>query len=174
MDLIVFNCPKCDQELEVDSSGAGEEITCPACAQQIRIPAPTAANLKASASEAVGEQGNWGGPAVNAIASSAAAKVEMHLRVPVHDTPQDHLITKALAPLEVAAKESDRKLRIKCIRHVDCVEVGRDRFEEMVANFLAKAGEHNVVSINTVAYTHIDVASQKLLTDFGVLIVYKG
>ena len=174
MDLIVFNCPKCDQELEVDSSGAGEEITCPACAQQIRIPAPTAANLKPAATDAAVEPGQWGAPAVNAIASSAAAKVEMHLRVPVHDKPQDHLITKPLVPLEAAAKETDRKLRIKCIRHVDCVEVGRDRFEEMVANFLAKAGEQNVVSINTVAYTHIDVASQKLLTDFGVMIVYKG
>jgi hypothetical protein len=74
----------------------------------------------------------------------------------------------------VAAKETDRKLRIKCIRHVDCVEVGRDRFEEMVGNFLAKAGEQNVVSINTITYTHIDVASQKLLTDYGVMIVFKG
>ena len=41
----------------------------------------------------------------HSIASSAAAKVEMHLRVPVHKSPGASLIEKPLAPLEVAAKE---------------------------------------------------------------------
>src|SRR5437867_2919385 len=35
---IVFNCPKCDQELAVDSSGGGSEINCPACGEKIVIP----------------------------------------------------------------------------------------------------------------------------------------
>src|SRR5579872_1008627 len=121
MDL-VFNCPMCDQELEVDASGAGEEINCPACGKAIRIPEPNvppAAPAPAPAEGAPVEGGGWGGPPRNAIASSAAAKVEKHLKVPVRAVPTEKLIAKGPVPLEVAAKESDRQLRVKCIRHVD-------------------------------------------------------
>ena len=45
---------------------------------------------------------------------------------------------------------------------------------ERVADFLAKIGQENIISINTFAYTHLDIGSQKLLTDFGVMIVFKG
>jgi hypothetical protein len=109
----------------------------------------------------------------NPIASSAAAKVEMHLRVPSNKAPEV-LIAKALAPLEVAAKESDRKMRVKTIKHTDCIEVGHDKFDEFVTNFLLKVGEPNIISINTLTYTHLDIGSQKLMTDFGVMIVYRG
>jgi MoxR-like ATPase len=34
----VFNCPKCDQELSVDESWAGEEINCPACKNAVLVP----------------------------------------------------------------------------------------------------------------------------------------
>ena len=80
----------------------------------------------------------------------------------------ERLIAKPLPPLEVAAKESDRHLRVKCIRHVDCVEVGHDRFDQVVTSFLSKIGDTNLVSITTIAYSHIDISSQKLLTDYGV------
>jgi hypothetical protein len=111
---------------------------------------------------------------VNPIASSAAAKVEMHLRVPVHQTPTASLIEKPLAPLEFAAKESDKKIRVKTIRHTDCVEVGHDKFDETLTNFLAKVGESNIISLTTISYTHLDIGTQKLLTDYGVLIVFRG
>jgi DNA-directed RNA polymerase subunit RPC12/RpoP len=171
---VIFNCPKCNQELEVDASGAGEEIECPSCGERIRIPTQDATGAP------VQPAGGWaaapGQPQpVNAIAASAAAKVERHLKVPVRaDTKGQMLIAKALPPLEVAAKESDRLLRIKCIRHVDCVEVGHDKFDEVVTAFLGKIGETNLVSLTTIAYSHIDISSQKLLTDYGVMIVYRG
>ena len=98
----------------------------------------------------------------------------MHLKVPVRDAPGEMLITKPPPPLEVAAKESDKRIRTKTIRRIDCVEVGHDRFDEVVSDFLAKVGEANIISINPVTYTHIDIGSQKLLTDFGVFIVYRG
>jgi hypothetical protein len=109
----------------------------------------------------------------NPIASSAAAKVEMHLRVPSNKAPEV-LIAKPLAPVEVAAKESDRKMRVKTIKHTDCVEVGHDKFDEVVTNFLVRIGETNIISITTLSYTHLDIGSQKLMTDFGVMIVYRG
>jgi hypothetical protein len=176
MDL-VFNCPSCDQELEVDASGAGEQINCPACGKLIRIPESDAAGgvPVPTAPPGIDLAGTPGhGQPINAIAASAAAKVERHLRVPVHATPAEKLITKPPVPLEVAAKESDRQLRVKCIRHVDCVEVGRDKFDETVSAFLGRVGEQNVVSVNTISYSMVDVGSQKLLTDYGVMVVYRG
>ena len=170
---VIFNCPKCDQELAVDSSGAGSEINCPSCGEAIVIPAPERNTLRPGADHIPGAPRMESNP-VNPIASSAAAKVEMHLRVPVHKTPAASLIEKPLVPLEVAAKDSDRKMKVKTIKHTDCIEVGHDKFDEVVTNFLTKVGEPNVVSITTLTYTHLDIGTQKLMTDFGVMIVYKG
>jgi len=100
--------------------------------------------------------------------------VEMHLKVPVHAQPTASLIAKAAKPLEVAAKESDRKLRVKTIRHTDCVEVGHDRFDEMVSDFLQKIGETQVVSVTPLTYSHLDIGSQKIMSEYAVMIVYKG
>jgi hypothetical protein len=171
---VVFNCPKCEQELAVDSSGAGSEINCPSCNAPIVIPAAETVAARSGLEGAVGAPRGEVHP-VNPIASSAAAKVEMHLRVPMHATPTESLITKPPPPLEVAAaKETDKKIRVRTIKHTDCVEVGHDKFDEVVSNFLAKIGESSVINITTLTYTHLDIGSQKLLTDFGVMIVYRG
>jgi hypothetical protein len=170
MDLI-FNCPKCDQELAVDASGAGTEIECPNCGEPITIPEPKGAPVR----------GNENGPGtsrveahpINAIAASAAAKIERHLKVPVRATTES-LIEKPLIPLEVAAKESDRKIKVKTIKHTDCIEVGHDKFDEMLSSFLIKVGEPNVISITPLTYTHLDIGSQKLMTDYAVMVVYRG
>jgi hypothetical protein len=173
---VIFTCPKCEQELAVDSSGAGSEIDCPSCGEPIVIPEPnvvprTGAGIPTLPPEATGAR-IAPNPA-NPIAASAAAKVEMHLRVPSNKAPEV-LIAKPLAPLEVAAKESDRKIRVKTIKHTDCIEVGHDKFDEFVTNFLVKVGEPNIISISTLNYTHLDIGTQKLLTDFGVMIIYRG
>jgi len=167
---IIFNCPECEQELSVDSSGAGTEISCPTCDAKIVVPPSPPGAVAAPPPEAVHDAAH----PINPIAASAAAKVEMHLKVPMHAEPSASLIEKPLPPLEVAAKEVDKKVRIKTIRRIDCVEVGHDRFDDAVTTFLGKVGESNIISINTLAYTHIDIGSQKLLTDYGVLIVYRG
>ena len=65
-------------------------------------------------------------------------------------------------------------MRVKTIRHTDCIEVGHDRFDEFVTNFLQKIGEANVVSITPMTYTHIDIGSQKIMTEYAVMVVYKG
>jgi DNA-directed RNA polymerase subunit RPC12/RpoP len=170
---VIFNCPKCEQELAVDSSGAGSEINCPSCGEPIVIPSPERSILRAGADHLPAEARLEGAP-VNPIASSAAAKLEMHLKVPVHKTPAASLIEKPRAPLEFAAKETDKKIKVKTIKHTDCIEVGHDKFDEVVTSFLARVGEPNIVSITTLTYSHIDIGSQKLLTDFGVMVVYKG
>ena len=172
---VIFNCPKCEQELAVDSAGAGQEINCPSCGEAIIIPRGDGAGRGLSGDSSRG--GGGGGiptiAPVSAMASSAAAKVEMHLRVPVHKTTES-LIEKPLAPLEVAAKETDKKIRVKTIRHTDCIEVGHDKFDEMTTNFLVKVGEANIISITPLTYTHLDIGSQKLMTEYGIMVVYRG
>ena len=170
---VIFNCPKCEQELAVDSTGAGTEINCPACGETIVIPTPELVVNRAGVDTGGGAARLEVHP-VNPIASSAAAKVEMHLRVSDHKSPSQPLIAKPLVPLEAAAKESDKKIRVKTIKHTDCIEVGHDKFDEVVSGFLGKIGETNVISITTLTYTHLDIGTQKLLTDFGVMVVYRG
>jgi hypothetical protein len=171
---IIFNCPKCDQELEVDSSGAGSEINCPSCDEVIEIPQPGTKGARTSGADSSGRIPVATAAPLNPIATSAAAKVEKHLKVPVHSRPTESLIAKPLPPLDVTAKETDKKMRVKVIRHTDCVEVGHDKFEETVSNFLAKVGEPNVISITPLTYTHLDIGTQKLMTDYAVMVVYRG
>jgi DNA-directed RNA polymerase subunit RPC12/RpoP len=156
---VIFNCRHCNQELSVDASGAGTEIECPSCGGRIVIPQPGPAAHEVHV--------------INPIKASAAAKEEHHFTVPVHDKPTEMLIAKPLPPLDVAAKEGI-KLRVKTIRHAECVEVGHDRFDEVVTAFLSKVGNENVVSINTLSYEHFDIGTQKVMADYGVLVVYRG
>jgi DNA-directed RNA polymerase subunit RPC12/RpoP len=170
---IIFNCPKCEQELAVDVTASGSEITCPSCNENIVIPAAgTPGTRTASATDSLPTAGEV--HPVNPIASSAAAKVEMHLKVPVRTQPTERLIEKAPKPLEVAAKESDRRIKVKTIRRVDCVEVGHDHFDETVTKFIQQVGEQHILQYIPVTYTYVDIGSQKILTDFGVMMVYRA
>jgi hypothetical protein len=153
---IAFSCTHCHQQLEVDASAAGSKIQCPSCAQPLVVPEPDITMLHH----------------VDAMASSAGAKEEKHFSVPVHDRPTEVLVKQVAKAEEVSGTE--RTLKIRAIKRVDCIEVGKDRFEEVVSSFLNRVGQENVISINTMNYSHIDMATRTLLNDFGVLIVYKG
>ena len=153
---VMFTCPSCKQQLEADSSLSGTSINCPACNAEISIPEPDPANVKTS--------------------NAAAMPVEeKHFVVPVSEKPTESLIQKAQPPLEVAAKRDGRKsIMVKCIRHGDCVEVGKDKFDETVTQFLDGIGQENVVNISTFNYSHIDLGSRQMVQDYGVMVVYKG
>jgi hypothetical protein len=145
------------QELIVEATGAGSEIECPACKTSLMVPEADAANVHT----------------VNPISTSAAAKEELHFSVPQSDKPVEPLIKKAIPSLEVA-KDGEKVLRIKTIRRTDCVEVDSDRFDERVTEFLQLIGEKNLVSITAVNYSHEDMATKAIITDYGVLMVFKG
>jgi DNA-directed RNA polymerase subunit RPC12/RpoP len=171
---IIFNCPDCEQEMAVDSSGAGSEIQCPSCGQKITIPADAPSAPPAPPAP------HAPAPAVHAdtshqhtIASSAAAKVEMHLKVPVRDKPGEVLIAKPKAA-EAPVKGAAKKLRMRTIRHATCIESGHDKFDERVSEFLNQIGEADIISTHIIAYTHFDVSIQKMMDDYGLLIVYRG
>jgi DNA-directed RNA polymerase subunit RPC12/RpoP len=163
---IIFDCPNCSQELAVDSSGAGTNIECPACGDTITIPAGP---QKPPDSRELAVPNLTASP----ITSSAAAKVEKHLKVPVRSTPEEPLIAKAKPPLG-ARVVGDKQVRIRTIRRAACVESGHDNFDDVVSKFLLEVGEPNLLSVHPVGYTFFDVATQKMLTDYGLVIVYRG
>ncbi len=162
---IVFNCPNCDQELAVDSAGAGTDIECPSCGEKITIPAPPANAAPVEPAPSL---------AASPISTSAAAKVEMHLKVPVRDTPGERLIVKAKAPLEAVARGAGKQIRTRTIRHATCIEAGHDKFDEVITKFLNEVGEPNIIGIHTISYSFLDIGTQKLLNDYGLLVVYRG
>ena len=83
-------------------------------------------------------------------------------------------VKKSSVPLEVAVKGAAKKIRIHTIRHSTCIESGHDRFDEKTSEFLNEVGETNLIGVHTVNYTFLDIGTQKILTDFGLLIVYRG
>ena len=167
---IIFNCPNCEQELEVDQSGAGSNIECPNCSETITIPA--ASNPKVT----TGSLPPVPPPPPPAASSTApvAPKLELHLKVPVRDSPSAPLIGKSKPPLEVVQKGAGKRLRVRTIRRASCVESGHDYFDERVADFLQEVGESNLVGMHTVTYEYFDVGVQKIVADYGLLVIFRG
>jgi ribosomal protein S27E len=180
---VIFNCPNCEQELQVEASAAGSEISCPTCNTTLVIPTtdeaksvvesqtPAPVGVTAPVSETTAATS---GEHSGAMASSAAGKLHMHFVVPQHDKPTDSLIKKPNKPLEVAAKDTEKKIRTKTIRHTDCIEVGKDRYDEFVSEFLQKVGRDNIISISPINYTHMDLGTRALMTEYGVTVIYIG
>src|SRR5262245_41220733 len=130
-----FNCPRCEQEFVVDTSLAGTTVECPSCNASIIVPQPAPGAV----------------PPIPAPAAPAlGGKEEKHYVVPLHEGPSEVLIKKPAPTLEVAAREEEKKIRVHCIRRVDCMEVGKDHFDERVTEFLQKVGHQYIISINTV------------------------
>jgi ribosomal protein S27E len=167
---IIFNCPNCDQELAVDQAGAGSQIECPNCSENLTIPASSTGKVTTGSLPPVPPPP----VATSPIATPAAAKVELHLKVPVRDKPSAPLIDKPRPPLEVVQKGARKKLRSHTIRHASCVESGHDKFDEKVSEFLQQVGEGSIISIHTINYEHFDVGIQKIVTDYGLIIIFRG
>lgn len=165
---IVFNCPNCEQELAVDQSGAGSQIDCPACNESITIPAGSKVTTGPLPPVTPPPSDK------STVATSAAAKVSLNLKLPVRDKPGELLIDKPRPPLEIVQKGAGKKLRIHTIRRAQCVESGHDHFDERVSEFLNQVTETNLVGVHIINYEHFDVGIQKIVTDYGVLIVFRG
>ena len=156
---ISFKCAVCEQQLEVDASAAGSTIECPSCGSSVSIPPPDPASLLAAATP----------PPVE------PPKEEKHFSVPVHEhAPPQELIQKPAVPLEIAARKGDKIMKIKTIKRVNCVESGKDHFDERVSAFIEQAGQLNIVSIHPINYSYSEVGGKQILEDYGVMIVFKG
>ena len=169
---IIFDCPHCNQELSVDAAGAGQEIECPTCHETIVIPAES--QKSAPTNPPAPSEAHAPSLAPSAIHSSAAAKIERHLKVPVRDKPSEILVAKPNPTLGVRKTGGAKQLRIHTIRRAACIESGHDKFDEVVTNFLNDVGEENIKEIDTISYNYFDVVTQKILVDYGVIVIYRG
>ena len=185
---ITFKCPICDQELVVDASYAGETIECPECTADIVVPPPE--GQEAETAEETNEESTepetpltesqrlampGSGQVINPMASSAAAREHKTFSVPVREegAKAETLIQKPQAPLDASAKKWGKGVAIKTIRRIDCMEVGKDLFEEKVTEFINTIGHDRILEIQTITYTFQDLATKALMTDFGVMILYR-
>ena len=167
---ITFNCTSCGQELAADEAGAGSEIECPSCAKPILIP-----KLEGVVAVAATTAGTTSGPVEAAPAPHVPGPedvgVKHHFAVPLRDGPTEVLVKKRESVQD--SRPDKHGLRSRCIRRIDCLEVGKDHFDERVTDFLEKVGDGNVVSVNTINYSYVDLGSRQILTDYGVFILYK-
>jgi transcription elongation factor Elf1 len=154
---ITFNCPHCGVTLEVDSDASGQQFNCPSCAKSVTVPASGPSSIRPPSRQL---------PPV--------PKDDKKYAVPVTDRPTESLIKKPSKTLEASAKDAKPGLKVRTIRHSDCKEVGKDLFDSIVSEFLAEIGDQAIVSITPINYSYVDLGTQKLLTDFGVMIVFRG
>jgi DNA-directed RNA polymerase subunit RPC12/RpoP len=168
---IIFNCPHCEQELAVDQSGAGSDIECPNCATSITIPMSSNPKVTTGSLPAMPPP-----PATNvgSTATPPPAKPELHLKVPVRDKPSAPLIDKPKPPLGAVPKGEGKQVRIRTIRRATCIESGHDYFDDRAGAFLQEVGEANIIAMHTISYEFFDVSMQKIVSDYGLLVVYRG
>lgn len=176
MEDVIFNCPHCEQELQADDTMIGTEIECPSCHQNLTIPEGRPVTRPESSGEEATGATDEVDPTIHLskspTATSAAAKMEHHFKVPQREKAEEKLIEKPLATLEKSATQGVQ-IRIKTFRRSDCVEVGKDLFDEVVSKFLGNIGEPNIIGVHPINYSHQDLSSRDWVTDFGVIIIYK-
>ena len=55
----------------------------------------------------------------------------------------------------------------------ECSELGHDKFDVVLNEFLTTLNRDQLISIQSVNYAHFDPSTQKYLDDFGAMIVYQ-
>lgn len=161
---ISFRCSNCGQELAMDESGAGAQIQCPTCNTALIVPKVTSGGAPSASQKVIPPP----------PPPTAPAHEEKHFSVPVHEGPTEMLVEHKRDELLEPKKSGPKQVKVRCIKRTDCVEVGKDLFDHVVSEFLGKVGEENIINISPLNYTHVDMGSRQILTDYGVMIVYKG
>ena len=174
---VSFNCVKCNQELEVEQDMIGEQIECPTCSEVLTIPdhkaAPPSAPSLPPPSPKTEEPAASAPPPLPEPPPAAPPKERHSLAVPMREGPGENLVKKKITAEPADTTLQAKQFRIRCIKRINCVEVGHDLFEEKVAKAIEKIGSDNVVSLHPVAYGYMDTTGH-MLPDYGVMIVYKG
>lgn len=190
---ILFNCTNCSQEMSVEQAAIGAEIDCPNCGVKLVIPEgvpdpesmPDEQTAETTETPAV-EGGKASAPAPPKVEAPKEVEPPKKLAVPIRakDGPKerleefDHKGVKSKSEIEkekalMGGDKKEVQIRVKTIRRNQCLEMGHDNFDAAVGDFLRSIDEKSVISINTTSYSYFD-SQGKPLSDYGVLIVYKG
>jgi len=158
MSDLNFDCPQCGQNLTTDESLSGSDIECPSCDKPISIPAADDPNVKRVEADA--------------LTPPVTDEPEpQKIAVPVHSGGEE-LLKKASSKKEEEIT-GDGKICVKTIKRGECIELGQDKFDEILNQFLEKFTRDQIISIQSVNYAHFDPTTQKYLDDYGAMIVYE-
>lgn len=161
---IVINCPHCNQEMVIDDSGVGQNVPCPTCSKDFVIPQgrPEEEVMKEHAAKA-------------ATASTPAAPKPEEKK----EEKKPQLSKEEAAALLPGARKGPSKnqseekpgIRMKCIQHHHCCDMGKDHFAETVEKTLEAIDPKDIINISPVAYSYKD-SQGEMLQDFGVMVIY--
>ncbi len=65
------------------------------------------------------------------------------------------------------------KIKVRTFKRTEFIEVGRDTFDENVGKFFTAIGAENIIQVLPLTYEHIDISTQKVVSDYGLMLVYK-
>jgi L-lactate utilization protein LutC len=65
------------------------------------------------------------------------------------------------------------QVRVKSFKRTEYIEIGKDMFDQAVSEALSQIGAENIISVLPLNYEHIDIATEKIVTDYGIIVVYK-
>ena len=65
-------------------------------------------------------------------------------------------------------------IKVRTFKRTEFIEVGRDTFDENVGKFFTAVGMENVVQVLPLMYEHIDITSQKVVSDYGLTLIYRA
>ena len=115
MSDLKFSCPACGQHIQCDSSHAGENLPCPACAHLIRVPADAAIVVKpppAAAKESSEEKASY--------TPTETAEEKNGESVP---TLEENFLAESGTPAPGAAPLTEREQQIAEARKVHAVQI---------------------------------------------------
>jgi len=91
--------------------------------------------------------------------------------VPIHEGKPEVLVNSKA--VEEESMSGDGLICIKTIKRGECIELGHDKLDDGLNEFLAKLNRYQIISMQSVNYAHFDPSTQKYLDDYGAMIVYK-
>ncbi|MED6325998.1 MAG: hypothetical protein VYE14_01445, partial [Verrucomicrobiota bacterium] len=71
------------------------------------------------------------------------------------------------------AMSDDGRICVKTIKRGECIELGHDKFDDVLNEFLAKFNRDQIISIQSVNYAHFYPSTRKYLDNYGAMIVYQ-
>ena len=96
------------------------------------------------------------------------------MKVPVHDKPAESLIGKPKPPLEGCKRARANGCASAPSAAPRASKTAMTILTTKFPTFLQEVRETNLISIHTIGYEQFDVGVQKIMTDYGVLIIYRG
>jgi len=170
---IVINCPHCNQEMVIESDFVGQTVPCPTCSKDFAIPQGRPEE-EVKAERAAAQPAAAPQPAAGA--APGAPKKEEKKDDKKKSMPSkeelDKLLPGANKSSPAAQAEGNKAgIRVKCVQHHLCIDMGKDLFGDMVAKILDPIDAEDIVNVSPISYSHKD-SSGDILHDFGVMIIY--